>query len=130
MLPKEHRLRSPEGFSVTVRSGARSGRRNVVLYAVLRPDTHGIGPSRYGFIVSKAVGNAVTRNLVKRRLRAVAAEVLSDDAGYDIVMRALPASAHASWSELSADTRSALAAVCRQAAARSARSGEKGTSDG
>ncbi|WP_417220113.1 ribonuclease P protein component [Arthrobacter sp.] len=130
MLPKKHRLRSPAGFSVTVRSGARSGRRNVVLYALTHPETQQSVPSRYGFIVSKAVGNAVTRNLVKRRLRAVAAESPAQDVGYDIVMRALPASAHASWSELSAEARSALESARRQAARRSSAGARKGTSDG
>lgn len=118
MLPKKHRLRSAAEFSAIVRSGARSGRRNVVLYALLRSN-QGLGePSRFGFIVSKSVGNAVTRNLVKRRLRAVVAGSLVDlGAGYDVVVRALPHSADASWSELAADMRTALGTATRTAAA-------------
>lgn len=118
MLPKKHRLRSAAEFSATVRSGARSGRRNVVLYAVLRSG-QGLGePSRFGFIVSKSVGNAVTRNLVKRRLRAVAAGSLADlGAGYDVVVRALPHSAGTSWSELASEARTALGTAMRTAAA-------------
>lgn len=130
MLPKKHRLRSAAGFSATVRSGARSGRRNVVLYAVVHPGQSSTGNSRYGFIVSKAVGNAVVRNLVKRRLRAIAAEHLANmDTGYDIVLRALPASAHASWSELSADTFRGIDKACAQAARNAASSGRKGSCD-
>ena len=59
-------------------------------------------PTRFGFITSKQVGGAVTRNLVKRRLRALAARTLVDHAhGYDLVVRAQTASSRASFGELS-----------------------------
>jgi ribonuclease P protein component len=56
----------------------------------------GDGP-RVGLVVSGAVGNAVTRNRVKRRLRhlaaaQIAAERISAD-GIGIVVRALPRAA-------------------------------------
>lgn len=131
MLPMRHRLRAAAEFSATVRSGARSGRRNVVLYAYLRPEACLTEPTRFGFIVSKAVGNAVTRNLVKRRLRAVAAQQLPALApGYDVVMRALPASAQATWAGLSVDARRALDKSCRQAAERETESTRRRHSDG
>jgi ribonuclease P protein component len=51
------------------------------------------GP-RIGFVVSAAVGNAVTRNRVKRRLRHLAATHVADTpVGIDIVIRALPRAA-------------------------------------
>lgn len=57
--------------------------------------THSVtdpGPTRVGFVVSKAVGDAVTRNRVKRILRhAVAARLAALGDGQDIVIRALPA---------------------------------------
>jgi len=66
-------------------------------------------PSRIGFIVSKGVGNAVVRNRVKRRLREAAAGSLREyGTGFAIVVRALPASADASWDQLLADYSSAL----------------------
>ena len=47
-----------------------------------------------GMVVSKAVGNAVTRNRVKRRLRHLAAEQLDrTPSGTDVVVRALPPAA-------------------------------------
>ena len=46
---------------------------------------------RVGFIVGRQVGNAVTRNRVKRRLRHLAAQHLpSMPADVDVVVRALP----------------------------------------
>ncbi|MCC3266131.1 ribonuclease P protein component [Arthrobacter gengyunqii] len=105
MLAVGNRVRTSTDFSHTVRSGARSGRRNVVLYAVKT----GPRPTRVGFIVAKSVGNAVTRNLVKRRLREAAAESLREyPTGFDVVVRALPPAATASWQELRTDYMGAL----------------------
>lgn len=59
--------------------------------------------------MSKAVGNAVTRTRVKRRLRARAAEVLPHiPAGTDVVIRANPAAAVATSAELGAALRHCL----------------------
>jgi ribonuclease P protein component len=53
----------------------------------------GTGPqSRVGFVVSKAVGGAVERNRVKRRLRhLVVRELAASSAPRDVVVRVLPA---------------------------------------
>ncbi len=60
-------------------------------------------PPRVGFVVSKAVGNAVVRNRTKRRLRAaVATELTGIPNGADVVVRAQPAAAQATFAELSA----------------------------
>ena len=106
MLATRNRLRTATDFSTTVRSGVRNGRRNVVLYtAAIAADE----PSRIGFIVSKGVGNAVVRNLVKRRLREAGAASLREyGTGFAIVVRALPASASASWDQLLSDYNAAL----------------------
>ena len=87
-------------------------------------------PSRIGFIVSKGVGNAVARNLVKRRLREAGAVSLREyGTGFAIVVRALPASATASWQELMADYNAALEATMKrlQGRQRSAGTGPNGT---
>ncbi len=69
-----------------------------MLYFRLRPDSDVV---RFGFIVGKTVGIAIRRNLVRRRLKAVAYELLPQlPPGVDIVIRALPASAQAEWASL------------------------------
>jgi len=59
---------------------------------------------RFGFIVSKAVGNAVVRNTVRRRLKAVCHEALTElDPGRDVVIRALTSSATVDFATLRAE---------------------------
>lgn len=108
MLPAASRLRAPDEFRSVVRDGVRVGRRTLVLHVLLTPNP----PSRAGFVVSKAVGNAVTRNRVKRRLRHLVAEVLPDQrVPVDVVVRALPAAA---TSPLAEDLASAWSTALRR----------------
>jgi ribonuclease P protein component len=63
-------------------------------------------------VVNKAVGNAVLRNRVHRRLRAVmAAQLPGLPAGSLTVVRALPPSGSSSFEELVADVEAALSRV-------------------
>lgn len=89
------------------------------------PEPGTAGP-RIGLVVSKAVGNAVTRHRVSRLLRHCAAhcigsrpipqsasthqavEPVSIPPGVSIVIRALPASAHATTEELLKDVHSCI----------------------
>ena len=67
------------------------------------------GSPAVGFVVSKAVGGAVVRNQVKRRLRHLARERLASLPGSAVlVVRALPPSAVASYDDLAADLDRAL----------------------
>jgi ribonuclease P protein component len=87
-------------------------------------------PTRIGFIVSKGVGNAVVRNLVKRRLREAGAASLREyGTGFAIVVRALPASASASWEQLLSDYNAALESTMARLAGRprAAANGSAGT---
>ncbi|GAA1429673.1 ribonuclease P protein component [Microlunatus lacustris] len=87
MLPRGSRLNASADFRSTIRRGVRVGRPSLVLHV----GPSGTGGVRVGMVVSKAVGNAVTRNRVKRRLRHLAVSQLDrTPAGTDVVVRALP----------------------------------------
>jgi ribonuclease P protein component len=70
--------------------------------------------ARAGFVVSKAIGNAVVRNKVKRRLRHLIAEHLAElPAGADVVVRALPAASTRTFTDLEGDLVGAIQAAKR-----------------
>lgn len=132
MLPARHRLREPSDFRAVVRSrttshsgpdasrarGARAGSPLLVVHVQRAPARVG-RPTRVGFVVSKAVGGAVTRNRTKRVLRhLVAARLRGQDAvpsalpeGLDVVVRATPAAGTASSAQLGAELDGLLARV-------------------
>jgi ribonuclease P protein component len=61
-------------------------------------------------VVSRAVGGAVVRNAVRRRLRHLVRERLAEfPPGTTLVVRALPGAATASYRQLGLDLGSALA---------------------
>ena len=66
---------------------------------------------RFGITASRKVGNAVARNRAKRRLRAVAAEILpvSGAAGYDVVLIARAATLQRPYADLKADLAQGIA---------------------
>jgi ribonuclease P protein component len=80
-----------------------------------RTDARADLPPRVGFVVSKAVGNAVVRNRTKRRLRAsVSTRLTGIPAGLDVVVRANPAAAVATWDELDLAVARQLEKACRR----------------
>lgn len=106
MLAKVNRVTRPDDFRKVVRQGRRSSTPLAVYYRLERDPAE---PARFGFIVSRQVGGAVERNLVRRRMRAVSRELVDRGArGSDVVVRALPASAQRGWASLSADMHAAL----------------------
>ncbi|QIK74919.1 ribonuclease P protein component [Nocardioides piscis] len=113
MLPAAHRLLDSDSFRFTVRSGRRCGSPTLVVHLAARPS--GEGPARVGFVVSKAVGNAVVRNRVKRRLRHLTREHLPMLVGLPgsavLVVRALPAAGSAPYDALASDLRRCLSKV-------------------
>lgn len=120
MLATAHRLRRSDDFASTIRTGRRAGRGSVVVHLTLpaqsaeldEPVRSGVLPVRAGFVVSKAVGGAVTRNTVKRRLRHLVRDRLTDlPPGSTLVVRALPAAADQPYARLGTDLDAALAAA-------------------
>lgn len=70
------------------------------------------GVTRVGFVVSKSVGDAVTRNRVKRVLRHEVAGLLPTlGDGHDLVVRALPTAGTATGRAGAAALRQELAAL-------------------
>ncbi|MHA7134494.1 ribonuclease P protein component [Oerskovia turbata] len=113
MLPAAHRLRRSVDFERAVRRGVRAGRSTVVVH--LTQDPGGDEPPQVGFVVSKAVGNAVHRNLVKRRLRAASSAHLDDlPTRSRVVVRALPAAAASDFAQLDQDLASCIERAVRQ----------------
>ena len=97
---------SGEDFRAAMKLGRKASSDTLVVY--LKRDL-GTNQARFGFIVSKAIGNAVTRNLVKRRLRSAARSALPYIGdGAMIVARALPVAGSADWNKLSLDFETAL----------------------
>ena len=97
-MERRLRLRDEADFR-RVRAGGRAwANRGLTLLVAPNALPH----NRYGFVVSKRVGKAVTRNLVKRRLREVLRQL--DRAGrippgHDLALIVRPALAEASFAE-------------------------------
>jgi ribonuclease P protein component len=111
MLSAGHRLRRRQDFVAAIRGGSRAARGVLVVHLESRDEG---GPCRIGFVIPKTVGGAVVRNTVRRRLRHLLSERLTDlPAGTDLVVRALPAAASRPFPDLSADLDAALTAARR-----------------
>jgi ribonuclease P protein component len=81
----------------------------------LTQEAGGDEPPQVGFVVSKAVGNAVHRNLVKRRLRAASANHLDAlPARSRVVVRALPAAVDRDFAQLDDDLAACIARAVNQ----------------
>lgn len=81
----------------------------MVVHAHVDSSEFRVGGPRFGLVVSKAVGDSVTRHRVSRRLRHIAAEVADClESDLMVVIRANPASARASHEDLVRDFRKAL----------------------
>ena len=101
VVPAAQRLTDPDAFRLASRHGRRASSRTLVTHLWI---PGGDRPPRVGFVVSRAVGNAVVRNRVKRRLRHLVRGHLASLPGSAVlVVRALPPAAAASSAELGAD---------------------------
>jgi ribonuclease P protein component len=112
LLPASARLRRRDEFTQALRGGHRAGRGGLVVHLAVPSAYSGSenpAPARAGFIVSKAVGNSVTRNLVVRRLRHLLRDRLGSlPAGSLLVVRALPSASVRSFDVLGRDLDDAL----------------------
>lgn len=115
------RLRSHRDFVAVLKRRRKVTRNDIVVHFLVRDDSYCVPglPSdarRLGLAVSKSVGNAVTRNAVKRRFRVLAhAHEECLPAGCDVVMRAKPSAANASFSSLDEQVAACFAKIGRMA---------------
>jgi ribonuclease P protein component len=101
VLSPSNRLTSPVHYREVVRRGRRAGGPLMVVHLLVPATLEALATPRVGFVVSRAVGPAVTRNLVKRRLRHLARERTATLPAHGmLVVRALPAAATATFDEL------------------------------
>ena len=108
----QQRLRTPAHYAAVLRGRGRGGAAGRLLVVHMATAHHladalpeeSSGQARVGFVVSKAVGNAVTRNRTKRRLRnLIAGRLGALPAGSAVVVRALPPAGQATSAALAAE---------------------------
>jgi ribonuclease P protein component len=139
VLAAEFRLRRRDEFAAVVKTGRRAGRGSVVVHVLpsaptsddVLPTDRELGrgtaeaPVRVGFVIPRAVGNAVARNQVRRRLRHLARERMTGlPAGTDVVVRASAGAAACTYEQLGTD----LVAAMNAAHASAIRAGRKARS--
>jgi ribonuclease P protein component len=111
VLPAFSRVRSRSEHRLVAARGRRARRGQLVVH-VLVQDSTSRDPdagSRAGVVVGKRVGNAVTRNLVKRRLRELLrARLAGLPAGTLVVVRALPGAGEQNYVALGGALEAAL----------------------
>lgn len=112
MLARANRLVSADDYRTVLRRGRRIAAGNTVVSILGTGD--GVS-ARFGFIVTRKVGNAVNRNRVRRRMKAIARELVGDGmTGADVVVRALPAAASANWATLHSEIVAAMDGSARR----------------
>jgi len=96
MLPREQRLRAGRDFRRVFREGRSWAHPLLILHAASRPEGR-----RVGITAARKVGNAVTRNLLRRRVReALRVRLGSWKDGWDAVIVLRPAAAESDWDGL------------------------------
>ena len=132
MLSPRNRMRHSAEFASVMRSGRRSS-RDAVGVAYLPPPPGAADPAapadppRVGFVVSKAVGGAVVRKRVQRRLRHLMRSRLAVlPNGSLLVVRAKPSAATLRQEDLAVQLDSAIAAAQRPRGADKRRRGRGG----
>jgi len=99
-FPRTSRLLRRAEFDAVYREGRRRSSREFTLF--LRPN--GLDSSRFGWSIKKALGNAVRRNRIRRRLREILRLHRQEIApGWDIVIHPRTSAATAEFSALQAE---------------------------
>lgn len=98
--PRSARLLRRAEFRAAYEQGMRRSSPHFTLFALARPGA----PARFGITASAKVGNAVVRNRLRRRTRALLRQLrTSAPAGFDIVINPRPKVATAAFPLLAAE---------------------------
>jgi ribonuclease P protein component len=109
-------MRKQAEFATAIRQGSRAGRRLISGHLIVRAAAED-EPARIGFVVSRAVGGAVSRNKVRRRLRHLARGYLDSlPGGSLLVVRAHASAAAARQADLAAELDLVLGTLLRRQA--------------
>lgn len=102
-------LKSRKEFLRAASRGKKHAARTIVIQAVASPDGSD-ARQRVGYTVTKKVGNAVVRNRIKRRMRAIVAELFADYAkdGMDYVLIGRRAALERDYKDLVGDVKYCL----------------------
>ena len=111
---KAQRLRRPDQFGHVMSSGMSDVRDAIVVRATHNSHNHDEA-CRLGLVVSKKVGNAVTRNRVKRQLReAFRTQACHQFRNLDLVVIARHSAAHQDQRQLASTFIKSLTALERR----------------
>ena len=112
-LPREWRLVRRAEYDAVYREGRRRAGANFVVFA----RRNGLARDRFGMSIKKAVGNAVMRNRIRRRVREILRlhreEIAS---GWDMVIHPSRAAATLPFTRLEAELLSLLRRQKRESA--------------
>lgn len=89
MLPSIHRMRKPQDFQRTRRSGRKFVVPGLIIH--ISQGVFGTDPVRIGITVGKDCGNSVSRHRISRRIRAAVRPWIDElPLGSAVVIKALP----------------------------------------
>jgi ribonuclease P protein component len=113
-FPKCHRLLRHSDFERVYKQGRRHFSAHMTAFYLRRPDDDLKG-ARVGFTVSKALGGAVQRNRIRRRLReAVRLNGFPYDMSVDVVINPKRSALSAEFSDLQNEVTKAFQVIEKQ----------------
>lgn len=81
-MKKEYRVRKNEDFSRIIKKKQSLANQSFIIYYLKNDLDH----TRIGISVSKKLGNAVTRNKIKRQVRMMLQQTFNFDDNYDYIV--------------------------------------------